>query len=356
MASKPLVLIMAGGKGERFWPRSRETCPKQLQKVYSDKTLLQETIDRARTITDLNSIYVGCNAALKKAILKTHKLPASNFIVEPEGRNTAPIIALAALHFEKKFPGRTHIVLSADHYIAPPEEFKKTIQMAIACADKGFLVTLGVKPTRPDIGYGYIAAGGPLWDTGASTIKSFVEKPDLKKATSYFKKSNYYWNSGIFIWNGPVILEEFREHAAEIIGPLEKSFRSPSKLKTSFSKIPKDPVDVAILEKSRRIAMVPATFTWDDVGSWLSLERIVPADEEGNVLVRGDKKAELYAKNSRGNIVLSSKKLVSLLGVEDVIIVEEDDLLFVSSRKGVGEIKELIGEFRQNKTLQKYLR
>ncbi len=354
--AKPIVLIMAGGKGERFWPRSRESHPKQLRKVYSNKTLLEETILRARTIADAKDIYIGCNAELKKAILKTHKFPKDNFVVEPEGRNTAPIIALAALQLEKKFPGRTHVVLSADHFIAPPAEFKKTMKVALETAERGFLVTLGVKPSRPETGYGYIAAGKQLWDTGALMINSFVEKPDQRRAMSYIKKKNYYWNSGIFIWKGSLILSEFENHAPEVLNPLKKSFNSAAALKKNFSKVPKTPIDIAIMEKSGTIAMVPATFTWDDVGSWLSLERIVPEADGGNTLVASDSKTKLFSKNSEGNIVLSGRKLVALLGVKDVIVVEEDDLLFVASRDGVGDIKEMLAEFRKNPALQKYLR
>lgn len=346
---------MAGGKGERFWPRSRESRPKQLQKVYSGKTLLEETILRARAITDSKSIYIGCNPALKKAILKTHRFPAANFIIEPEGRNTAPIVALAALQLEKKHPSRIHVVLSADHFITPLKEFQKTIGEALRAAADGWLVTLGVKPSRPETGYGYIAVGPRMKGSLAHPIQSFVEKPDAPRALEYIQKKNFFWNSGIFVWKGGVILEEFERHAPQILHPLRDSFSGAAALKRSFARIPKEPIDTAIMERSDRIAMIPASFTWDDVGSWLSLERIVPADGDGNVLVANEGRAQLVAHQAGRNIVMSSRKLVALVGIDDVIVVEDGDVLFISGRKGIGEIKELTARLRKNQTLQKFL-
>lgn len=352
---KPVVLIMAGGRGERFWPRSRESCPKQLQRVYSDRTLLEETLVRARSVTSLEHIFIGCNAALKRAILKTHRFPARNFVVEPEGRNTAPIIALAALQLEKRFPGRVQVILSADHFISPLRAFQDTIRAAIDLAERQFLVTLGVRPTRPDTGYGYIQCGSQLWDTAGHTIQSFTEKPDQQKAQTYIRKENYFWNSGIFLWKGSVILEEFALHAPEILRPIQGARSSPSALARAFKRIPKEPIDIAIMEKSRRVAMVPAQFAWDDVGSWLSLERIAPK-QDGNVFVGGGSRGTLVARQSTDNIVVSSGRPVFLLGIRDLVVVAEEDLVFVASREGIDDIKGLTAALRGNKTLQRYLR
>ena len=354
-SQKPVVLIMAGGRGERFWPRSRESCPKQLQKVYSDRTLLEETLIRARAVTTPDSIFIGCSAALKKAILKGHRFPSRNFILEPEGRNTAPIIALAALELERRFPDRVHLILSADHFITPLRDFAETIRTAVALAERQFLVTLGVRPTRPDTGYGYIEVGDELWDTGGRTIRSFTEKPDQKKAKTYIGREDYFWNSGIFLWKGSVILEEFALHAPEILEPIRKSHRNRSALARAFRRVPARPIDIAIMEKSRRVAMVPAQFAWDDVGSWLALERIVPAQEGTNVFVGGGGRAQLLTHAAHGNIVVSSGRPVFLLGAENMVVVAEQDLVFVASRAGIDQIKDLTAAIRSNKTLQRYL-
>ncbi|MBX7058209.1 MAG: mannose-1-phosphate guanylyltransferase [Leptospirales bacterium] len=358
LQKKPLVLIMAGGKGERFWPRSRSGHPKQLQRVYSDRTLLQETIARARLITDANRIFVGCNEELKRATLKTHReLKPAQFIVEPQGRNTAPIIALAALHFEKKFPGATHVVLSADHYIAPPEGFRRTMEQALQTAEAGWLVTLGVRPSRPETGYGYIHSGPSLEDLPAHRIESFVEKPDIDRARQYLNGGKHFWNSGIFIWKGSAILEQFAQYAPEILEPIQNSFQSATRLTAAFAHLPSQPVDIAILEKSKRIAMTPAEFIWDDVGAWTSLERIRDPDESGNVLVSsGRKPSAVVAHHSKRNILATDRPLVALLGVEDLVVVEEPDVLFIASRKELDRIKELLAKMREKAPLQKYLK
>ncbi|PJZ68053.1 mannose-1-phosphate guanylyltransferase [Leptospira perolatii] len=347
---KPVVLIMAGGKGERFWPRSRISTPKQLQKVYSKNTLLKETLNRALTITTLDRIFIGTNATLKKAILEQEKhFPEKNFIIEPEGKNTAPIIALASLYFKEKFGDPVQVVLSADAWINPEKEFTKTIQKALA-ETKEHLVLLGIKPSRPEVGYGYIAAGKAT--KSGFEVKSFFEKPDSKTARKYIKKSNFYWNPGIFLWRTSLILEEFQSHSPKILKPLADRFpfKKAGELNEAFKLLSSEPIDIAIMEKSSRIRMVEASFGWDDVGSWLSLERVMPGDSKGN---RHMGKEILYFHSS-DNITQTRKEFTALLGVKDLIVVEEDDVLFIASKEGVSDIKNLVAEIRKNKSLQKY--
>jgi mannose-1-phosphate guanylyltransferase len=351
--SKPVVLIMAGGKGERFWPRSRETMPKQLQKVYSDKTLLRETIDRALTVTDIDRIFIGTNSILKRAILKTEpSFPKNNFIIEPEAKNTAPIVALASIFFQKKFGNPIQVVLSADAYIHPLKEFTANIKEGVASASTGNLVLLGVKPNRPETGYGYISCG-KLGSHGMK-VNAFYEKPDYKLALKYIKRKNFYWNPGIFIWRTDVILNEFEKYAPYIINPIRASLIGKSKqnIPSVFKQIPSEAIDTAIMEKSSSILMVRTTFEWDDVGSWLSLERVLEGD--GNQNFHIGKKSVHY--KSKGNISSAKKELVVFLGTEDIIVVEEDDLLFIASKKGISDIKQLLSELRKNKDLQKYLK
>jgi mannose-1-phosphate guanylyltransferase len=344
---------MAGGKGERFWPRSRTSTPKQLRKVYSNKTLLRETIDRALEITSLDRIFIGTNAALKSAILNQEKsFPEKNFIIEPEGKNTAPIIALASLFFKEKFGDPVQVVLSADAYIHPVKEFAKTLRSAISETETtGNLVLLGVKPNRPETGYGYIAAGKDLGK--AKQVKSFVEKPDIKTAAKYIKKENYYWNPGIFIWKTSVILEEFQKHSRSIIEPMERNypFKTIGALRDIFRIIPSEPIDIAIMEKSQKISMVPASFQWDDVGSWISLERILP-ETKGKNHHQGK---EVIHYQSEGIVSSVQKDLVAFLGVKDLVVVEEDDVLFIASKDGLSEIKNMLGAMKKNPGLQKYL-
>lgn len=349
---KPVVLIMAGGKGERFWPRSRISLPKQLQKVYSNKTLLRETIDRALTITDAERIFIGTNASLKKAILSQDaNFPEKNFIIEPEGKNTAPIIALSALELRKRFGNVVQIVLSADAYIHPVKEFTKTMKAAVEEARTGKLVLLGIKPNRPETGYGYIATSKQK--NASYEVKSFYEKPDRKKAMSYIRKSNFYWNPGIFVWELDSILREFEIHAPEILNPLRDRFpfKKFGELRAAFQLLDSQPVDIAIMEKSASICMLEASFSWDDVGSWLSMERILPGDSNGNHHLG---KSVLYYKSS-GNVSVTQKELVAFLGVENMVIVEEEDVILLAQKGSLDDIKALLSDIRKNKGLQKYL-
>lgn len=351
--TKPVVLIMAGGRGERFWPRSRESSPKQLQKIYSNKTLLRETIERALTITDLSRIFIGTSSELKQAILKSEpNFPKKNFILEPERKNTAPIVALASLYFQKKYGNPTQVVLSADAYIHPLKEFTKTIKDGIRCA-KDNIVLLGIKPNRPETGYGYISVGKSL-ENGCLKVNGFIEKPDIKKAIRFIKKKNFYWNPGIFIWETEKILSEFQKYAPYILNPLKKiapAFKW-NDLENTFKRLPAEPIDIAILEKSSSLIMLKASFQWDDVGSWLSLARVLPSDDFDNYHIG---KKVLHFK-SKGNISSSQKDLVVFLGVENTIVVEEEDVLFISSKNGIKDIKTLLEEFKKNKSLQKYLK
>lgn len=348
-----VVLIMAGGKGERFWPRSRISTPKQLQKVYSDKTLLKETIDRALTVTSLNRIFIGTNSSLKKSILAQETyFPTENFIIEPEGKNTAPIIALSSLYFKKKFNNPIQIVLSADAFITPIKEFTKTILQAINTAREENLVLLGIKPNRPETGYGYISSKK---STGKSLeVKAFYEKPDFTKASAYIKDKNMYWNPGIFIWQTETILAEFTKYAPEILTPIQSAFakKGNAEMKKIFNQLKSEAIDTSIMEKSSKIRMVPASFQWDDVGSWLSMERITNADKNDNHLVGKN----AFFHKSKGNIAITKKEMIALLNVNNLIIVEEEDILFISTKDGVDDIKELLAELKKNKSLQKYLR
>lgn len=335
---------MAGGKGERFWPRSTKAFPKQLHKIYSDKTLLQETMDRALTFTDAERIFIGCSPELKEAILKTHPVAASQFVLEPVGRNTAPIIALAALFFSRMDPDSMMVVLSADHFIKTHSEFQATILSAMELAREDRLVTIGVRPVRPETGYGYIKKGEAL-GTGFA-IDAFVEKPERKAAAEYLADGRYYWNSGIFIWKTARILAEFAEHAPPILTPLRTHFPD---IDAIFPDLPSQPVDISIMEKSSRVAMVEARFVWDDVGSWRALRRIAPADENGNVAI-GSGSVEVLG--ARENTVVSDRRLVALLGTEGLVVVDSGDTLFVATDEHLDSIKELLALLRENPSLQ----
>ena len=356
---KPIiVLILAGGKGERFWPRSTSANPKQVQKIYSEQTLLEETYNRALLLTTPDLIFLGCNPKLQKIIQKKHPhlFKKKSFIVEPEGRNTAAIIAWASLLLNERYPDSIQIVLPADHYIHPIESFVSCIETAIQTAEKNYLVTLGIEPARPDNQYGYIQAGekiGASLPDEAQYIQSFTEKPNIETAQKYLQTGNYYWNSGVFIWPTSLILEEFNKYAKEIIMPLTKALVKKKTLAQHFSQVPKLPIDIAILEKSSCLAMIPAKFRWDDLGSWTSLARVLKADKNNNFSMSSPQK-HLLTQSSKNNIVAGKDGLIALLGVNDLIIVQEGDTLLLAHRDAVGDIKNFLDELRKNPSLQKY--
>ncbi len=359
MKQQPIVMIMAGGKGERFWPKSTESKPKQLQKIYSNKTLIEETIERALSITSKDKIFIGCNKELKKEIQKVIKISDKQFIVEPFGKNTAAIVALFSIIAQERYPNHIHVILSADHYISPLQEFKKTLTKAIEIAEEGYLVTCGITPTRPEIGYGYIQKGNSI-KNGSYEVQKFHEKPELAKALEYVKQG-FYWNSGIFIWKGNVIIKEFETYAKDIFEPIKNSYKSFKNLTEAFQKIPELPIDIAIMEKAKKIAVVEASFIWDDIGSWLSLERIHTKDsskmDEYQNIVIIPKKADFFSYESHNNIVsIESNKLLALLGVENLVIVETENVFFIAKKDQIHDIKNMLKSIKEIPALHKYIK
>lgn len=350
---RPAILIMAGGSGTRFWPWSRRSHPKQLLAIYSKKTLLQETWDRARRLTDSDRVFIGTNAQLKKAILKTHPaVGPENFIIEPEGRNTAPIIALAALRVREKFGNIPMVILSADHYIHPVTEFTRTIKQAIRVAADDRLVTIGIKPSRPETGYGYLKRGKKISENGWS-IESFEEKPDLKTARRYIRSARYYWNAGIFIWNTETVLAGMDKHCPDILEPLTRHFpfSRAGQLKKAFALCRSESIDYALMEKAENIALVEASFEWDDVGAWPALDRLIDGDDHGN-RSRG---TNVYPFDAGDNLVLSKKELVCLLGVDNLVVVEDEDVLFIAHKDQIDKIKPMIADMSSKTGLRGYL-
>ncbi len=357
-----VVLILAGGKGERFWPRSGAKEPKQLQKIYSNNTLLGESLARARLLTKQEGIFIGCEPALQSAILEHHpELTKENFILEPQGRNTAPMIALFSLVLSKKAKELVHIVMPADHYIQSSDAFCLAINEAVQAAQAGYLVTLGIRTTGANTQYGYIYSpydAEPLSNTKAYPIAAFKEKPEQTAAQKYHQDPHYFWNSGIFIWRGDRIIEEFAAHAPEIINPIRQALEGgQAALKDSFAQLPKLPVDIAILEKSQKMAMVRAEFLWDDVGSWKALRRIHKSDQNKNLLFarqcgKDSKQAVLSARKSTGNTIAVDKGHVALLGVKDLLLVQEGSTLFLAHHDALDEMKDFLEQMKENPSLQ----
>ena len=352
------VVIMAGGKGERFWPKSRTNLPKQFLSLTNDgKSMIQHTVERLEGLVELENVYVVTNKLYEDLIVEhIPNLPLENIIIEPEAKNTAPCIGLAAIYIAKKNPESKMIVLPSDHLIKFNEIFLDTLRSALEVVeDDGNIVTIGITPNYPETGYGYInfkKGVSPHEITNAYEVLRFVEKPDLERAKQYLTSGEYLWNSGMFIWKVSTILKCFEDLLPEIYTGLKEievavnTEKYLETLKKVFSEIPSESIDYGIMEKAKNIYVIPGNFGWDDVGSWLSLERINNTNQDGNII-----SGNVVTVKTKNSIIQGSKKLIATIGLEDIIIVDTDDALLICNKDNTQEVKEVIANLKaSNKT------
>jgi len=357
-------VIMAGGVGERFWPGSRRLRPKQLLRLLTDKSLLEETIRRIEPLIPPERVFILTNVTLKGAILnEIPDFPEKNIICEPVGRNTAACLALAEAVSSARFEDPTMAVLTADHVIRDNAAFLKDVKAACAFAEesKG-LLTIGIPPTRPETGFGYIEAGEPEGDISGVRIfrvNRFREKPDHATAETYIASGRFYWNSGMFFWKNSVLrngLEEYLPETMEGINSYRAALgtsREDAVLAEVFPKLPAISIDYALLEKSDRVYAIAADFGWDDLGTWNALERWLPGDESGNILVGNGKlvsSSNCIVYNPPGE----DAPLVASFGIDDMLIVVDGDVVLICPKSRAPELKKLVGEIRAS-GLDQYL-
>jgi mannose-1-phosphate guanylyltransferase len=286
-------VIMAGGKGERFWPLSTRRVPKPFVKLIGNRSMIQMTVDRALRLAPPDRVFIVLGE--EHAITAREQLPElgrDQFIIEPTGRDTAPCIGFAAILLHLRNPEAVMVVLPADHYVPDARLFAETISVAVACARKGdHLVTTGIWPTRPETGYGYIHAVDKAADVHelCYRINRFVEKPDEAKAARYLSEGGYYWNSGIFVWRVATVLKAMERHMPELrtgLGSIEEALRAENvgRVDELFGELQRISIDYGLMEKADNVLMVKAAFAWDDVGTWSSLRRTMALDENGNYI------------------------------------------------------------------------
>jgi mannose-1-phosphate guanylyltransferase len=347
-SQKLYILILAGGSGERFWPLSRRSRPKQLLSLFSGRSLLEDTLARLDGLAPLEQILILTNRDQESAVrAMLPQMPAGNIVAEPAKRDTAAAIALGAGWISKRAPGATMVVLPADHLIKDKAGFQKTLVTAAHAAEQsGELVTVGIKPSWACPGFGYIemgarSAGTADGDTVYEVVR-FREKPNPELAETFLKQGNFRWNAGMFIWTIPSILSALHRHApalAEFVSQIHAAASLDELLEKKFHALPKISIDYAVLEKARRVLMVEAGFDWDDVGSWIAVAKYLQTDGAKNC---GN--SALTVHGSSNNIVFSSSaKHVALMGVSDLIIVQTDDALLVCHRDEAEKIKNLVG-------------
>ena len=340
------ALIMAGGRGERFWPKSRKNLPKQFLSLTDDgKTMIQLTVERILPLVELEDIYIATNKDYKKLVQEQLPgLPEQNILCEPVGRNTAPCIGLGAVHISRKYEDAIMFVLPSDHLIKFTNMFLTTLKDASEMAEKGEnLVTLGITPDYPETGYGYIKFDPHNVDGRAYQVERFVEKPSLEVAKEYLATEEYLWNSGMFTWKISSILKNFQRFMPETYSRLMTikeaigTAEEEPVLEREFTAMESQSVDYGIMEKADHIYTIPGTFGWDDVGSWLAVERIKKTNESGNV-VNGN----IITINTHNCIIQGGKKLIATVGLEDLIVVDTEDATLICAKDSAGDIKKVL--------------
>lgn len=341
------ALIMAGGKGTRFWPLSTEDNPKQFLNLVGNESMIQKTVSRLTDLIPMERIFVVTDSKYEKLVLEhLPNIPQDNIIIEPVGMNTAPCIALSAMLIEKKFSNATLAVLPSDHLVENEKLFRDTLKAAdlYIKSNSTSVVTLGMSVTRPEIGYGYIKYNqkqAEINNIEFYNVERFVEKPNYETAMQYMDEGNYLWNGGMFIWNTQNIINLTSEYLPktyeileQIVNTNEEKFESV--LYNLYPKVENISVDYGIMEKVNQIIVIPSDFGWDDIGSWLALERYKEKDAFNNVM-----DGEIKSINSRGNIVVSKTKPIVMSGIENIVLVETEDVIMLVNKEEVSNISQL---------------
>jgi mannose-1-phosphate guanylyltransferase/mannose-6-phosphate isomerase-like protein (cupin superfamily) len=397
------AVILAGGSGTRFWPLSRETCPKQMLKIVGEDTLLRQAIKRVNGFVLPENIWIVTTED-KAQDIKFHVdslgplAKKIQFIKEPLGRNTAPAIGLAAVYLNHFSPDSIMVVMPSDHAIPDTEKFLGDLKVAMEGAKEDHLVTFGIKPNRPETGYGYIKVANHLKteSSGLLKVERFVEKPDLEKAKTYLSDDNYFWNSGIFVWKTSKILSEIEKHLPSLYQTLKEiesllffldkpnklnkpnQLNKPSipqslrarglsepeagaepepeaaiparpaggrnpQLLTRYSSLESISIDYGIMERSSDVLMVPATFQWSDLGSWTALDEVIEKDDSGNII-----KGNTVDIGSQNSIVFSGERLVATIGLKDMVVVDTPDATLVAPKERVQEVRKIVEILKQN--------
>lgn len=346
----PLVpVIMSGGSGTRLWPLSRQARPKQFLALTSEYSLLQETINRLAGLAITDPIMI-CNEEHRFLVAEQLRQlqQRATIILEPAARNTAPAVALAALQVSQQNPEAVLLVLAADHLIPQVEVFQEAVKQALELAKQGHLVTFGIVPSSAETGYGYIEQGEQL-ASNSYHIKQFIEKPEQAVAEQYFQAGNYYWNSGMFMFTAKAYLAELEKYRPDIYQACKQAMQSPKAdmdfiriAKQEFLSCPADSIDYAVMEKTQQAVMVTLDAGWTDIGSWSALWEVTEKDQQGNCL-----KGDVLAEQTSDTLVYANNRLVTTLGVNNLIIVETKDAVLVAAKDKIQQVKNIVNRLQQ---------
>ena len=339
------ALILAGGSGTRLWPLSRKNYPKQFLKLNGDRSLLQSTADRLLNVVSKEDIVVMTNDEYKYYV-NSDLAWIENVILEPACRNTAPAIALGVKYCIEKLGCKEDEVIfvsPSDHIIRPVDRFAQCVSQSESIARAGHIVTFGIKPVRPETGYGYIRVRSQKSETGNCDffkVEKFEEKPDIETAIRYVNEGNYYWNSGMFAFSIGTMLKEFKRHNPMIIKMLDKSF---DELLRDYKQMPDISIDYAVIEKSDRVVTFPLDIYWNDIGSWDSLYDVLDKDENGNV-----KRGDILTVDTKRTLIIGNKRQISTIGLEDFLIVETDDAILIAKKGETQKVKDIVNKLKEN--------
>lgn len=357
------AVIMAGGVGARFWPRSREKNAKQLLEIIGKGTLIQNTVRRLTDMIEPSNILIVTNKIQKPTIIKQiPQITADNIIVEPIGRNTAPCIGLASLFVRRRDPDAVMVALPSDHIIINEDEFKRVLRLAIWVAyESRSLITIGIEPNRPETGYGYIQVideddgSNPYISRGVFKVKTFAEKPNLPTAKRFLESGDFLWNSGIFVWPVETIVDEIRKLLPDLYNELLKidavldNDHYDQTLETVYRIIRGVSVDYGIMEKAKHVYVIRGNFGWSDVGTWDEVYRLSGKDEQGNSLT-----GRAFLKDTTNSLIYSPNKFVATIGMKDVIIINTDDAVLVCKLGESQDVKEIV-DYLRRKQMYEYL-
>lgn len=351
------AVILAGGIGSRFWPRSRKQKPKQMLNIFGANTLLQDTIARISPLVAPQQTWIVTTRELAPALKQQlPELKDDNFIIEPVGRNTAPCIGLAAMKLVQRDLDAVMVVMPADHLISQPDRFQACLEQAIATAKQDdSLVTIGIRPTHPETGYGYIQFNPKRQkSSGAYEVVTFAEKPNLETARRFLASGDFLWNSGMFIWTAKRILAEIESSMPELYASLSEiaKLKGPDaewQFTHIYSGIRAISVDYGVMERARNVAVVKGDFSWTDIGNWAEVYRLSPKDENGNVNLNGH-----VMVDARNCYIDSPDRFVTLVGVHDLIIINTGDALLICDRNHAQDVKKAV-EYMERHQMDKYL-
>ncbi len=349
---KVYAVVMAGGVGSRFWPRSKEKTPKQLLKIFGNNTMIQDTVNRLYGIVEKENIYVITNKIQKDEIAaQLPQIPIENIIEEPFGRNTAACIGLAATIIGNKTKDGVTIILPADHIIKDIESFHETLKRAVKFAyNSEGLVTIGIKPTRPETGYGYIQIDEKPFEEEIHKVLTFAEKPNYATAVRFMESGDFFWNSGMFIWRVDVIIDEIRRLMPELYEGLESikaeigTAKYESTLTNVYGLLRNISIDYGIMEKSQKVYLTKGEFSWSDVGSWEEVYQLSEKNGEGNTTI-----GSVYTEMTVDSYIYSPEKFTAVIGAENLIVINTKDALLICRRDKTQEVKKVVDHLKINK-------